>query len=377
METSESSLENFLKFNFNLKYNMKNINFSIFDIGNNEMKLLAKEPDNNKLKIIKNYEARLKFDELKKKYKYFKMFESYEESKSNFIELCKRKNIQINYIDENEIILLIDFNTITDNLMNISLKRIEMSDKEKNLLLKDLNYKNEKIDELNLEINIIKKELKIKDDKIVDLEKCINNLIIRIDNLEKRNMNKLKDLNEKQEINALIYKNVIENSNIINNEKEINFLINAISPSKTLFFNLLYSSELYGENREKLKNAYIAKTDILVIIKTKKNKRFGGYAHESFEDKEFEKQDKKAFLFNLDNLKIYKSKGTKHTIWNNQLNSIDLGYGTDLRIFHNFFSEKNYTNQSDSDFEYNDELFALNGEKYFDILYLELYKVFI
>ena len=377
METSESSLENFLKFNFNLKYNMKNINFSIFDIGNNEMKLLAKEPDNNKLKIIKNYEARLKFVELKKKYKYFKMFESYEESKSNFIELCKRKNIQINYIDENEIILLIDFNTITDNLMNISLKRIEMSDKEKNLLLKDLNYKNEKIDELNLEINIIKKELKIKDDKIVDLEKCINNLIIRIDNLEKRNMNKLKDLNEKQEINALIYKNVIENSNIINNEKEINFLINAISPSKTLFFNLLYSSELYGENREKLKNAYIAKNDILVIIKTKKNKRFGGYAHESFEDKEFEKQDKKAFLFNLDNLKIYKSKGTKHTIWNNQLNSIDLGYGTDLRIFYNFFSEKNYTNQSDSDFEYNDELFALNGEKYFDILYLELYKVFI
>ena len=113
----------------------------------------------------------------------------------------------------------------------------------------------------------------------------------------------------------------------------------------------------------------------MVIIKTKKNKRFGGYAHESFEDKEFEKQDKKAFLFNLDNLKIYKSKGTKHTIWNNQLNSIDFGYGTDLRIFHNFFSEKNYINQDNLDFEYNNELYALNGEKYFDVLYLEIYKI--
>ena len=130
-----------------------------------------------------------------------------------------------------------------------------------------------------------------------------------------------------------------------------------------------------------MKAAYIGVKDILVVVKTKKNRRFGGYAHESFEDNLFEKRDSRAFLFNLDKMKIYKSKGTSHTIWNFNLDSIDFGYGTDLRIYHNFLSNENYTNQyhsndsSDYDFDYDEEIFALNGEKYFEILYLEIYKI--
>ena len=141
-------------------------------------------------------------------------------------------------------------------------------------------------------------------------------------------------------------------------------------------FKLAYSSEKEGENKKKLKNAYIGKNNIIIIIKTKKNRRFGGYAHESFLDKEFQKKDLKAFLFNLDDLKICKSLGSPHTIWNNNLDSIDFGWGTDLRIFHNFLSNKNYTSQSEIDFQYDiNNNYVLNGEKYFDILFLELYEV--
>ena len=76
------------------------------------------------------------------------------------------------------------------------------------------------------------------------------------------------------------------------------------------------------------------------MIKTKKNKRFGGYAHEAFLLDYFDKCDLRAFLFSLDKMKIYESKGKTTTIWkyNEYLDSMNFGTGTDLRIFHKFCS---------------------------------------
>ena len=378
METPQG--ENLLLLNFNLKHNNINFNISLFDNDNNEIKVLSREKDDNKKEIKRNYETILKFNELDKTYKYFRMFDNYEEKKNNFIELCKRKNVKINYCDEKLLIIIMDFITIKNNLMNITLNRIEISDKEQNyLLLKDLNYKNEQIDELNIKIKEIKKELELKDNKIKNLEQNLSELNIRITNLEKNNQinnnnnSKLKSI--KSESNDYIYKSIIEKSSILADIEEIKFLFNIISQNNNLNLELLYSSELYGENEEKLKSSYIGVNDIIIMVKTKKNKRFGGYVHESFEDNEFKKSDNKAFLFNLDKKKIYKSKGNAHSLWNYSFNSIDFGAGTDLRIFHKFFTNKNYTNPVDSDFEYNNESFALNGEKYFQISILEIYKV--
>ena len=73
-------------------------------------------------------------------------------------------------------------------------------------------------------------------------------------------------------------------------------------------------------------------------------------------------------------MKIYKSKGGPLSIWNYEGNSIDFGTGTDLRIFHEFFHKQSYTNQSTIDYNY-DEKYALNGEKVFDIKYLEIYQI--
>jgi len=359
-----------LLFNFNLEYNNINLNFSIIDKGdNNTLKLVSKEQD---AKIMRNYEAYLEFNDLKRKYKYFKMFDDFKEYQFNFIELCKRKNnLKINSLDENELILVIDLNIIVDNLMNISLKRTKLTDKEqKEILLIDLEFKNREIDELKTEIKNIKKIINLKDDKIAKLEENIKKLSTRLDNVEK----KFDSIEIFEKSNKNIEEINNNKSGIINNKKEYEFLFNAISPNNKVSLVTVFNSVTEGENKEKLKSAYIGVNDILILVRTKKGKRFGGYAHESFEDKEFQKQDKKAFLFSLDKLKIYKSKGTEHTIWNFNLDSIDFGWGTDLRIFHDFKNNKNYTNQS-TDFEYNDENFALNEEKYFDISCIELYRV--
>ena len=385
-----------LLLNTNLEFKNFIYNFSIIDINNHNIKLLIKElekdNENKILLITKKYETKLIFEDLKSTYKYFKMFDNYEETKNDFVELIKRNGVKIINIDEDELVLCIDLKTMTNNLMNVSLKKVIMSAKEMiDFYISELKDKGKKIDELNSEIKIIKNDIKLKDDKIVNLENSFNDLKNRIDTLE----NKISDYSELKEKIPNIEKNlnkfiesmnksntkILNNSSIFQKSEEIQLLSNSISQDRDVSFKLVYSSKLYGENSQKLKAAYIGVKDILVIVKTKKNKRFGGYAHESFEDKEFQKKDSRAFLFNLDKMKIYKSRGTAHTIWNFNLDSIDFGYGTDLRIFHNFLSNENYTNQnhsndsSDHDFEYDEETFALNGEKYFEILYLEIYKV--
>ena len=111
------------------------------------------------------------------------------------------------------------------------------------------------------------------------------------------------------------------------------------------------------------------------MIKTKKDKRFGGYAHESFILDIFDKSDLSAFLFNLDKKEIYEAKGEKTTIWKHKgfTDSMNFGTGTDLRIFHNFLSQKCYTSPT-TDYEYKKENYALNGEREFNVSVLELYQ---
>ena len=182
-------------------------------------------------------------------------------------------------------------------------------------------------------------------------------------------VNKLENTNDR---------NLINNSKILEKAEELNLLYNAISKDNKLSFKLLYNSDIEGENETKLKSAYLNKNDIIIFIKTDKGNRFGGYAHEAFKERlDFAISDIKAFLFSLDKLKIYNSKGGDNTIWNNEDNSIDFGSGTDLRIYHKFYHYNNYASNGNFDYNYHNsnENYSLNGEKYFKVKYLEIYKV--
>ena len=79
----------------------------------------------------------------------------------------------------------------------------------------------------------------------------------------------------------------------------------------------------------------------------------------------------------LDNKIIIKSKNTKNTIWNNECNSINFGPGSDLRIFYDYTSNKNYTKQS-SGFDYHNtnNNFILNGEFFFTVEKFEIFQVY-
>ena len=196
---------------------------------------------------------------------------------------------------------------------------------------------------------MLKKLNDAKDLKISILES-------KIEELEKKNLELKNYIDEKLKMFLKPSKILNYNSDIFNNNSEIEFILSNIkNNAKSL--NLLYSSQIEGENEEKFKSCYIDKNDILVLIKTKENKRFGGYIHESFLLEEFDKSDSKAFLFNLDKKKIYKSKNKHTSIWrySNTLNSMNFGTGTDLRIFHKFFSNECYTRQMSCDYNYHNE----------------------
>jgi len=327
-----------------LEYHKKMFNIFLFDIGNDSIKILAKEK-NDDIISYNNYEIVLQLEELKNLHKYFRMFDNFEEAKSYIIALCKVDSFEIEEIKENELILILDLKTIKNDKMIISLNKIKIDEKEEiSLLTKCCNQQNKEIQELRA---------------------IIGNMNERIKKLEK----KLENIPINQKSYNIIY------SKIIKNYEEYKFLSNAICKTCQISFLYLYSSEIDGENKAKFKSAYLGKNDIIVLVQTKKGKRFGGFAHEAFQNnKDFIKKDDKAFLFNIDKMKIYKSKGYFHSIWDFGHDSMDFGYGVDLRIYHEFLHKNNYTNQSNKDYDY-DEDNALNGEKYFEIQYLEIYKV--
>ena len=157
--------------------------------------------------------------------------------------------------------------------------------------------------------------------------------------------------------------NILDNSNIFKTKEEIIFLLENIT-KKECKIKLIYNSIIDGENEEKLINVYTEKKDLIFLVKTDKNNRFGGYTHECFEKDIFEKRDKNAFLFNLNTKKIYYSKQNDKTIWRGKFtfSSINFGSGVDLKIFHNFSKNKNRAYPSGYDYEYNKELFRLNNE---------------
>ena len=274
--------------------------------------------------------------------------------------------------------------------MKSRIKKIEELENNISIITKELNEKNKNIE--SLENNLLKQNSEIKDKKIEELENKIATISNELDNKNKRidslenNLNEFKnifnlfkeEINKKIDIASSKFGNVLKSSKIFETDDEIELLLSNI-PFKAKNLELLYDSKIEGENEEKLLNTYTDKNDLIVLVKTNKSKRFGGYAHECFKKNEFRKNDMKAFLFNLEKKEIYKSKDKKSNtiIWrgDNTIDSINFGTGTDLKIFHKFFSKECATYQTSNDYDYKNEEFALNGEKYFNISYLEIYKV--
>ena len=99
--------EEFIIQNFDLDFNGIQFIFSLYDLPSKKMKLLSKFKDTLK-KEYKKYEVELESEKMKKNFRYFKMFETYDEFKTEFLKLSKEKRFEIKSYDDNEIKLAIN-----------------------------------------------------------------------------------------------------------------------------------------------------------------------------------------------------------------------------------------------------------------------------
>jgi len=210
--------KNLFNFTLNFKAN-NNINFSLSEIGNNKLKLIAIEINDE----FNKYETILELEKLKNDNKYFTKFNNYEDFKNDFIKLCNSKNgIRINYYNFDRIELNIDLKFMSSDIITLILKKVEMSQKEQiKYLLKSQNEKNEIINNLVLKNKEMENNLKLKENDInqLKIENCkktndINQL--KIENYKKTN--EIKQI--KQELLQLQNIFFLMTKYLNNNEKE-------------------------------------------------------------------------------------------------------------------------------------------------------------
>ena len=108
-------------------------------------------------------------------------------------------------------------------------------------------------------------------------------------------------------------KEILDNSKILNHIKEFTFLVKKInrniSYTSLQFFNmkLIYRATDDGDTADAFHKKCDNLSPLLILIKTTKHRRFGGFTQATFESSEKPKGklDGSAFIFSLDKLKSY------------------------------------------------------------------------
>ena len=272
--------------NLFLKFNLNNYNTIINFTNNLDIKVEYGESFNKKI-----YNGSFSLEELKNKSKFFKMFDSVQETYKDIKLLLDQNSFYIQTY-EKSIALCIKNQIGIQYDIAFPLKEGEIDIKE---IVYELCEKN-----INLE-----KKIDILTEKNLNLEKQINEINTKyekkIDDLEKQIKNILNEKNEISEINENIYN---QNDGLTNDEREkINKLFDEKIPKK---FNLLYN----GFDREEFFKKCNGKNNLLFLINDKRGMKCGGFMSSKLIKNETGKnlniRDEKSFIFNLDSLKKFK-----------------------------------------------------------------------
>ena len=349
---SDSSLLNINKFSSEIDNISYIIKLGIINNDNLENKIyincIPKEVLNNSIE----YCLIITLEELKiKSNKMFNNSTTIQEAFENIIYIFNNKS----YIFKKEkdiLVLILKYNLFGKEIeaeLNLSMKNIDK--------IKLLELENKK---LKKEIKSLKKELSTKNDKLKTLKTVNDDLY--------------KQLFKLQDNTVLNNSNIIIQTKIIKDLKDLNFVIahlkstDLIYNKKVLYFNLLFRASEVGEEKFDQTLGAIFNNNLFdfVLIKTKKNNIFGYKYHPYM------------FRFSVDLKKIYvfDNKREIHEAFING-HEVSLQCHYFISIFKKYATiggicrkgmKLHYTNV-DYDFEFN------NGEQKFLIDEMEVYKI--
>jgi len=377
--------------NEDIKYFKTSLNFNdiIFDIEINCQNELLTIRINKQNTILKNiYEKTFSKQELDDSNKYFLLFNNILEIFNKFVDLLK-SNFFEGEIKNEEIILKVK-TILIDFSLNIPMKE----NFEMNEFMKQLNEQNielkRKIKEL--EENKAKKEIEIKPNrknkKNIIKKKIFIFLLIIYFYIQIIILSKINQIIEKNKFQTENFQNTLKNikqqieeindnsfySSILLNKEEKNLISNWINQNTKIKYKLLFRASDDGDSIETFHKKCDNIGPTLILIKSKKGKRFGGYNPLNWDSTYMYKHHPSTFLFSLDNKKKYKLKED-----NVQYSSVGgksyfaFGIGHDLYISDHCTSNSNsYSNPYS--FMIND-FYELTDEKYFSISDYEVYSV--
>ena len=208
--------------------------------------------------------------------------------------------------------------------------------------------------------------LKLNIEELNDKE-IINNLVNKVNSLEKQVetlnnevikneidieilFNEIKELKKEREIKGNeIFNNI--DSKIVNYQ-EINFIADYLKQTplfqnKKIIFNLLYRGTRDGDDTFNLHQKCDKYKNVIILMKSEQGKRYGGFSNIGWESREKNKPeyqiDDNAFLFYIDNHKMFKAIKGKNKICWVYSNEFGMSFYRAL-MFYNKFLTKEHCN---------------------------------
>jgi len=162
---------------------------------------------------------------------------------------------------------------------------------------------------------------------------------------------------------------------IIHNIDELEMIIRKINKeSNKITLNLLYKATADSDRAKAFHKKCDKAKSTLVLIETDKSKRFGGYTSVDWQGKCIEKNDEEAFVFSLDNMKIYEVIPEEKAIGcYPKFGPVFLG--CQIRIYDYAFQYGGTTWEKGLNFNTDEDFVLTGGDREFKVKEIEVYEV--
>ena len=365
--------------------------------------------------LTKNKSFYNKNSELLEVNEFYQDIYTIEELKNNikgfefFTELIDFKKALIAGIKQNEFELLIIKNTAVINVniknyFNItktlsiiarpSLNKISQKDIGKNIFDKS-NFINKEIscrnnfDKKNAKKNILdeKEKENMSENNSSLIKKRLRNkeIIQKINKQDISNnfMENQKFINEnfnisinetKIELPEFQMDSLAQESKIIEKMEQEILIGDAISNSPEKKYRLIYRASRDGDSANKFHYLCDKYSNLIILIETQKGLKFGGYTSSKFRSSSHLKFDNNAFLFSLDQMKVFNILPGHYAIYCYDNTGPCFSKGS-LYVPNSFFTKYGRTRIAGGPFQFRKDYELNNGKEKFLIKELEVFQV--
>ena len=297
------------------------------------------------------YNIYLNLEELGKINRYFLQFDSLKEVFDSLKTLIKKKNISIIKNEKIMKIKIINPSNEKEFFINAPLKEKDLKS-EMNSLIPYVASLNERVQFLEKKVNI--------------LEQKLNEIYIYKNDLEELKKEKITEKENKR--NNEVYKSEILNKN------EMELFLDWLERKPTKI-KLLLDSKRDGDLTSTFYDKCSGKYPTVVLVKTTKGYRFGGYSSIPWKNSSFNFfPDKNNFIFSLDKKKKYNILNPEKAIQTCP-SFFAFGGGSDFFVCNNCTSNSNNYNNNCGTYNTKEKYELNGGENNFTVSSYEVYQL--